>query len=109
MTILDPNDNHAILINTFQVLPENADKLVDILHHASATMRELDGFVSANLHVSTDKKRVVNYVQWRTHANFEAMHKNPAAQPHMKAAAELAESYDPVFYTLRYADGGSDL
>ena len=108
MTTLDPSDNYAILINTFQVTPENADKLVDILHEASATMRELDGFVSANLHVSTDKKRVVNYVQWRTYANFEAMRKNPAAQPHMKAAADIAESYDPTFYTLRYADGRSD-
>ena len=104
MTILDPNDGYATLINTFQVKPENADRLVAILHEAAATMRRLPGFVSANLHKSTDGTRVVNYVQWRTHADFEAMQKNPDAQPHMKAAADLAESFDPVFYTLLHAD-----
>ena len=105
MTTLDPKDNFATLINTFEVKPEDADKLIDILHEASATMRKLHGFVSANLHVSTDKTRVVNYVQWRTHGDFEAMLKNPEAQPHMKEAADVAESYDPVFYTLRHAVG----
>lgn len=104
MTTLDPTDTYATLINTFQVEPENADELVELLHEAASTMRKLYGFVSANLHLSTDKTRVVNYVQWRTHADFEAMLKNPDAQPHMAAAASLATSYDPVFYSLRYAD-----
>ncbi len=104
MTTLDPTDNYATLINTFQIQPERADKLVEILHKAAAVMRQLDGFVSANLHVSIDRTRVVNYVQWRTFENFKAMHENAEAQPHIKEAADLAESYDPVFYTLRHAD-----
>ena len=105
MTTLNPKDAYATLINTFQVDPEKADDLVAVLHEASATMRKLDGFVSANLHLSTDRTRVVNYVQWRAHADFEAMLQNPEAQPHMKQAADIADSYEPVFYTLRYADG----
>ncbi len=105
MTTLDPKDGHAVLINTFQVKPERAEELLDILHQAAGTMRELPGFVSANLHRSEDGTRVVNYVQWRTKADFETMLKNPAAQPHMKHAADLAESYEPVIYALRYSDG----
>ena len=35
------------------------------------------------------------------------MYRNPEAQPHMKSAAALAESYDPVLYTLRFSDGYS--
>ena len=102
MTTLNPSDGYYILINTFEVRPENADKLVDLLHEASGPISRMQGFVSANLHVSADKKRVVNYAHWRTRADFEAFQKNPDAQPHMKQAADLAESYDPVFYDLRY-------
>lgn len=108
MTTLNPTDDYFILINTFEVSPENADKLVDVLHEASGPIGKMQGFISANLHVSSDKKRVVNYAQWRTRADFEAMLKDPDAQPHMKEAADLAESYDPVFYDLRYVIGQSD-
>ena len=107
MTTLDPHDNYVTLINTFQVKPERADELAELLHHASEVMSALPGFVSANLHVSEDKTRVVNYAQWRAKADLEAMYRNPEAQPHMKSAADLAESYDPVLYTLRFSDGAS--
>lgn len=105
MTKLDSNDQYLILINTFEVRPENADKLVEILHEASGPISRMQGFVSANLHLSADRKRVVNYAQWRSRADFDAFQKNPEAQPHMKEAADLAESYDPVFYDLRYVVG----
>ena len=104
MTTLDPQDSYATLINTFVVKPEQADELVKILHEAATVMRRLDGFVSANLHVSTDRTKVVDYAQWRTLEPFRSMHANAEAQPHIRAAASLAESYDPVFHTLRYAD-----
>ena len=35
MTTLDPSGNYLILINTFEVSPQNADRLVDVLHEAS--------------------------------------------------------------------------
>lgn len=105
MTTLDPSDRYLVLINTFEVSPENADKLVDILHEASGPISRMPGFISANLHVSADKKRVVNYAQWRSRADYEAFQKNPDAQPHMKEAAQVATSFDPVFYELRYVHG----
>ena len=102
MTTLDPSDDYLVLINTFEVSAENADKLVDVLQEAWGPIGKMQGFISAYLHVSADKTRVVNYAQWRTRADYDAFQKNPDAQPHMKEAADLAESYDPVFYTLRY-------
>ena len=108
MTTLDPNDNYVTLINTFQVKPEHADELAELLHHASEVMCNIPGFISANLHISEDKTRVVNYAQWRDKADMEAMLRSPEAQPHLKSAADLAESYDPVLYTLRFSDGASD-
>ena len=109
MTTLDPSDGYLILINTFEVSPENADKLVDVLHEASGPIGKMQGFISANLHVSADKTRVVNYAQWRSRADLDAFLKNPDAQPHMKEAADFAESYDPVFYDLRYVVGEPEL
>lgn len=105
MTTLDLNDNYVTLINTLQVKPERTDDLAELLHHASQVMGKVPGFVSANLHVSEDKTRVVNYAQWRAKTDLEAMYRNPEAQSHLKSAADLAESYDPVLYTLRFSDG----
>lgn len=105
MTTLDPNNEYFTMINTFEVDPESAEKLMDVLHEASGPIGKLPGFVSANLHMSLDRDRVVNYVQWRTRADFDAMQKNPDVQPHMKEAADLATSFEPVFYTLKYVVG----
>ncbi len=70
-------------------------------------MRHLPGFVSANLHVSLDRRRVANYAQWRSREDFEAMQRDTAAQAHMRESAVLAESFEPVLYELRYADDGA--
>jgi hypothetical protein len=67
-------------------------------------MRRQPGFISANLHVSLDRKRIVNYAQWRSKSDFEAMQSKPEVAPHMTRAAELAERFDPVLYTVSYVD-----
>lgn len=85
------------LVNVFHVKPENQQALIDVLVEASErAMRRMPGFMSANIHKSHDGKRVVNYAQWRSRADFEAMLKNAEAQPHMQRAAQLADSYDPI-------------
>lgn len=84
------------LINVFTVEPESQLELTDLLVRATQeTMRTLPGFVSASIHRSLDGKRVVNYAQWRSRADFEAMQTHPAAGIHMKAAAALAK-FDPI-------------
>lgn len=72
------------LVNVFKVKPKHQDKLVAALIAATKeTMRTLDGFVSANIHKSLDGKRVVNYAQWRSKDDFDAMMRNPKALMHM--------------------------
>lgn len=102
MTTLDPKDGYIVLINTFTVDPAKADELLKVLSDATEHgMRQRPGFISANLHVSLDRKRVANYAQWRTKADNDAMMQDPAAGVHMQKAAEIAESFDPVYYELR--------
>ena len=105
MTKLDPEDGYTVLINTFQVQPERTEELIAVLVDATDVMRRMPGFVSANLHLSRDRTRVVNYAQWRSDADFQAMLKNAEAQPHLKAATDLAQSYEPALYTLEYSGG----
>jgi quinol monooxygenase YgiN len=104
MTTLDPGDGGVALINTFRVKPGKAAELVAVLTEATeTTMGKVPGFISANLHVSEDGTRVVNYAQWRSKADFEAMKADPRAREHMGAAAALSESFEPVLYELRYS------
>lgn len=102
MTTLDPNDGHMVLINTFTVAPENADALLAELSRATESqIRHVPGFVSANLHISDDRRHVANYAQWRSRADYDAFLRDPAMREHLKKAAGLAVSFDPIIYELR--------
>lgn len=106
MTILDPSANHLVLINTFTVDPDKAEALLAILSEATETrMRHVPGFISANLHISQDKRHIANYAQWRSQADLDAMMADPAARGHMRQAAEIATSFTPIYYSLREVHG----
>jgi quinol monooxygenase YgiN len=101
VTVIDSHTHCITLINTFVVRPENQDELVDILEEATEqVMRFRPGFLSANIHKSLDGKRVVNYAQWRSQADFEATLADPAAREHMARASGLAERVEPALYEV---------
>ncbi len=92
------------LINVFTVEPENQQQLIDVLTEATtATMTGQPGFISANLHGSADGRRVVNYAQWRSQDDFDAMQANPEAGTHMRQAATLA-TFDPIICDVIFTD-----
>lgn len=104
MTTIVECGSHATLINVFTVAPSRAAELAALLINATEdVMQHLPGFRSANIHVSTDGTRVVNYAQWDSPDAFAAMQANPNAQVHMRAAAELADDFDPHLYTVESA------
>jgi heme-degrading monooxygenase HmoA len=85
---INPGASPITLINVFTVAPDKQDELVRLLSEATEkAMKRLPGFVSANIHKSLDGTRVVNYAQWRSKDDFEAMLKNPEAAPHMKSGS----------------------
>lgn len=97
MPTIDPNDDHMTLVNIFDVAEEQQQELVDLLVEATEeTMRQMPGFVSANIHVSRDGTRVVNYAQWESREAFEAMKNSDEARSHMMEAAELADDFQPI-------------
>lgn len=101
MSTITAHADHATLINVFTVLPERARELADLLTAATEdVMQHIDGFISANIHLSTDDTRVVNYAQWRSADALQAMLSNPTARQHMGQCADLADSYEPHLYTV---------
>ena len=101
MTNLNSADGYIVLINTFTVEPSRAEELLEVLSRATeAGMRQMPGFVSANLHVSHDKRHVANYAQWQSVEAYQAMFEDPRARAHMSVAAEIATSFEPQLYTV---------
>ena len=109
MTTLNPDDTYMVLINTFTVEPARADELLAELTRATETrIRKQPGFVSANLHISDDRRHVANYAQWRTRADYDAFINDPETREHLKTAAALATSFEPIIYDLREATSADD-
>jgi heme-degrading monooxygenase HmoA len=101
MTTIAEHAPLATLINVFTVTPERASELAELLRVATEeTMRFVPGFISANIHVSTDGTRVVNYAQWRSAAAYQAMFDDPNAREHMGVCAAVASSFEPRLYTV---------
>ncbi|MGV9293447.1 putative quinol monooxygenase [Amycolatopsis sp. NPDC003676] len=100
MTTISTDAGVATLVNVFTVEPEKQQSLVEVLTTATEeVMRRRPGFVSANIHASTDGTRVVNYAQWASAEDFQAMLADPECREHMAAAVALAKS-DPHLYTV---------
>ena len=58
MSAITAHVDHATLINVFTVEPERARQLADLLTAATEDMMQhIDGFISANIHLSTDGTR----------------------------------------------------
>ncbi|MGX9790722.1 antibiotic biosynthesis monooxygenase [Mycobacterium sp. MMS18-G62] len=101
MTVIKQHADYATLINVFTVEPDRAAELAALLDAATdEVMRHQPGFRSANIHLSTDRTRVVNYAQWDSAEDYQSMLANPVTQPHMAQAAALAVSFDPHLYTV---------
>jgi quinol monooxygenase YgiN len=101
MTTIREHSDCATLINVFTVEPDSAEQLASLLVSATENvMRHQPGFRSANIHLSTDRTRVVNYAQWDSPEAYQTMLSNPVAREHMGTAAAMAIGFDPHLYTV---------
>lgn len=104
-TTISKKNKLMTLVNVFTVKPEHQQELVDLLVEATEkVMRNIPGFISANIHKSLDGVRVINYAQWESKEAFEAMMQNEDAKPHMAKAASIATSFEPHFYEVSHVD-----
>lgn len=75
--IVESTDTFTLVI-LFETVPEHQQKLIDtVTEETREWIRELPGFVSANLHTSADGTRVVNYGQWESAEAWEEFANDP--------------------------------
>lgn len=109
-TITVAGDTEQVaLINVFTVDPERQIELVDALDRASVEIfTAMPGFLSANLHISLDGTRVVNYAQWASAQQYHAAMALPVMREHLAEATSIAESWNPTLtrvHAIRHAAG----
>jgi quinol monooxygenase YgiN len=100
MPVISASDRLVTLINVFTVEPENQQKLLELLARATETsVRHAPGFISASLHRGLDGTKVTMYAHWRSVEDYQAMRQNPAPQPYLRQALDIAK-FDPGTYEV---------
>lgn len=102
MTIIKVDKEIITLINVFTVDPSKQQQLVDALIETTKHVWRLqDGYISASIHKSQDRKKVVNYVQYKGKEAFDKRLDNPEAIVRMNKVLSIAKAdghlYDVVF------------
>lgn len=80
MTTLSLDNSLTTVIIIFTVKPEQQQALIETIEEFLETVKIQPGFVSANLHKSTDGVKVANYAQWSSIEAFQGFRNNEAVQ-----------------------------
>lgn len=88
----------VILINTFVVPPEDADKLLEAWSNDAATMKRQPGFISTQLHQGiAGSGTFLNYAVWQSTAHFRAAFSNPEFRAQLGAYPDSATASPHLF------------
>lgn len=91
MITIVPGSQVLTVINVLSVEPERRQELVELLMSTTEEVTSRHhGYISTALHVNRLGNRVVNYSQWASREDFEAMAADPVAQERMQAVRSLA-------------------
>lgn len=94
------------LINPHVCEPDKAEQLEALLAQAVDDIYSRSpGFISANIHVSADGRRVTNYAQYSDLDAVKRTWANPAIKTFAGRVGELARSADPHLYEVTAVTG----
>jgi quinol monooxygenase YgiN len=95
-------DGASRLVNVFTVDPARQIELVDALDAATREIFvRLPGFISANLHTSLDRTRVINYAQWASEQQYAEALQRADVREHLAEATAIADKWDPTLVRVR--------
>lgn len=72
MMTISPEHPVFTVVTLFSTKPEEQEKFLNAFKLSVQGMRKHPGFVAAGLHKSLDGTTILNYLQWRSQADFEA-------------------------------------
>ncbi|WP_040786778.1 antibiotic biosynthesis monooxygenase [Nocardia pneumoniae] len=101
-TVITVDADLVTLVNVFTVDPARQLELVAALERSTTEIFvTVPGFISANMHLSMDGKRVVNYAQWASEQQYKEALQRVDVREHIAEAAAIAEGYDPTLVRVR--------
>ena len=81
MTRIGPDNDVLTVVFEFDVEPDEQPRLSEAIQGlVDGIVRHQPGFVSANLHLSRDGRKVLNYFQWESLDAFERFRDDEDAQ-----------------------------
>jgi quinol monooxygenase YgiN len=90
-------------VNVFTVPPDRQQELVDSLIETVNAARAVPGWVSASVHRSYDRTKVINYVQFESQEAAQAVLRHLAAGGYLQrntSLGKVAPGQYEVVYTL---------
>ncbi|MGW3186096.1 antibiotic biosynthesis monooxygenase family protein [Kitasatospora sp. NPDC001119] len=108
MATVSVQDDYYTLVNVFTVDPADQQRIHDVIVEATGIIEKFPGFISANVHKSHGGTRVVNYAQWRSKADFDAMHRHPDVQEHFQACRAITDNIEPIFCMVHHVHVKTD-
>jgi hypothetical protein len=93
----------VVLINVFRLDPDQAEAFVATQVGEYKRLQGLfPGSLSANLHVSLDRTRAVNYAHFSSVEAYMAMRQSSAFADHLGRLKGLVLQAEPQLYTVAY-------
>jgi len=100
MSEIHKADGVVTQITTVKVEPEHQTEVLKLMTERARFMAKQPGFVSVNLHRSSDGSHIVNYVQWKSRKELEAAHHSPEFRKKWPRFGELVEEVEPCLYDV---------
>jgi heme-degrading monooxygenase HmoA len=95
---LQEDEGPVVLVNVFNVAPEDAERLVDAWTDDAAFMKQQPGFVSAQLHRGTaGSSTFVNVAEWESARALGEAFRSPEFQSHVGQYPDSAVASPHVF------------
>lgn len=92
-----------VLINIFHLDPDQAEAFVATqVSEYKRLQGEFPGSLSANLHLSLDRTRAVNYAHFSSVDAYMAMRRSSAFAEHVERLRGLVLQAEPQLYTVAY-------
>lgn len=80
VTTIDQDNKLVTVMVRFSVQPADNERLMEMSRRIMPLFSAQPGFISANLHVSQDRTELVQYLQWRSAADYYACLANEQLQ-----------------------------
>ena len=87
----------VVLINVYRCEPERQTVLMEHLTTMIRAQRELDGFISANIHRGLNGRVAAVHAVWQSQAQWKAMARQPTVAAAMEPILSIA-TFEPHLY-----------